>query len=872
MKFIKELKDIRKKDFNLAGGKGTNLGEMIHAGLEIPPGFVLLTPAYEMYVKKNKLQVRIDDLISGLDLNNHEALDQASEAIGQLFMAVDLPGEIKREIELAYEVLGNRPVAIRSSATAEDLPGTSFAGQYDTYLNITGIENVYENIKKCFASLWNDRALAYRIKNKVPHAGLAHGVVVQLLAAGDRAGILFTSNPVNNRDDEILINASWGLGEAVVSGEVSPDQWSIKYANGEIVERYIAKKEVMTVRTRDGVKTENVPTHLQEKPVLSHAEIKELASVARKCEAYFGEPQDMEWVIMDNKLYLVQARPITSLYPVDDLRKSDQERLKMYMCFNLIGQQVNEPFTPLGIEYWRLTNSAYTYYFYNQKKRILDPPFVKDFGGRMYLEMSHLLSKKMYQKKLPNSLSIKDPLAGKILEQFIEKNQSTLSSQSSAFKISYGFMKWGMSMLKPYKLGKKDLNLAKEKCISEGENYTAKLQLRADNALKLEEKLKLIEATTLEVMDLSFKQMMYCTYALNAVEKADKEVKKLFGDRFDLEAIRHAIDNNPTTEMGMALQKLAMHFQKINKKPHVNDKNFKSFLKAYGHRSTTEIDMGFERWDENPAYILELINSYIDSDSARENYDSFIDKRKKAETVIDALYQAMEKKKGKSAAEKIKKIYMTYRTTAGLRERPKFDMVKSMQILRYMMLKEGDKLVKEGQLESKYDICFLRFKELRAGKNLRALAAQAKEDYEKYKKQVKVPRFVTNTGECFYSPKEKLSKNSINGIAVSAGTYEGRVKVVFEPKGADLKKGEILVTRSTNPAWTPLFLNAGALIMETGGPIAHGSIVAREYGIPAVVGVTDATSRLKDGQLIRVNGESGIVTLLDVEETETSVN
>ena len=346
-KFTANLKDVGKKELSLAGGKGANLGEMIKAGLPVPEGFVLLTSSYRRFVKENKLEEEIDGLLNSLDESDLSSLKQVCDKIHRLFEKGDIPEEISQEIDRAYREIGNYQVVVRSSATAEDLPGTSFAGQYDTYLNVSGREELYKYIKKCWASLWNSRALSYRLKHNMGNNDLAHGVVVQKLINATKSGILFTANPVNGRRDQMLLNSSWGLGEAIVGGEVTPDQWVLDRKNAAIAEENIAKKEIMTVRKDRGIENKPVPGERQLKATLSSDEVKELFDLGEKVEKYFGFPQDIEWAFADGRMFLVQSRPITSLFPMPE-PADDDDRLRIYLNMSLYSQALHEHFTPIG--------------------------------------------------------------------------------------------------------------------------------------------------------------------------------------------------------------------------------------------------------------------------------------------------------------------------------------------------------------------------------------------------------------------------------------------------------------------------------------------------------------------------------------------
>ncbi len=347
MGYVRFLEEVGGEDISSVGGKGANLGKMIAAGLPVPEGFVLLTHGYRRFVEANALEKKIARLVGETEEENAEALERVSTQIQRLFEGGKIPEDILAEMDYAYRRIGKGAVAVRSSATAEDLPGMSFAGQYNTYLNVQGKEELYGYVKKCWASLWNYRALSYRLKQKMDNSDLAHGVVVQRMINAEKSGILFTANPVNGRRDQMLLNSSWGLGEAVVGGEVTPDQWVMDRATEKILEERIAKKEIMTLRKEKGIEFVPVPREQQETVTLDRKEVSRLLQFGEDVEEYFGSPQDIEWAFAGGRFYLVQTRPITSLYPMPQER-NNKKGLRIYLNMNNYSQAMPEPFTPMG--------------------------------------------------------------------------------------------------------------------------------------------------------------------------------------------------------------------------------------------------------------------------------------------------------------------------------------------------------------------------------------------------------------------------------------------------------------------------------------------------------------------------------------------
>ncbi|MTI71853.1 MAG: pyruvate, phosphate dikinase [Firmicutes bacterium] len=863
-KYVKFLEEITKEDFLKTGGKGSNLGEMVKAGLPVPGGFVILTNAYKKFIQENNLQEKIDKLIKIIDPNDFDQLNKVSDEVKDLIYKSSIPDVIFKEIIKAYDEIGNKAVAVRSSATAEDLPGTSFAGQYDTYLNVKGFEELSEAIIKSWSSLWNSRALSYRLKNNVSHKDLAHGVVVQKMINGKKAGIMFSANPINGRRDQTLINASWGLGEAVVGGEVSPDQWVVEKRTQKIVDTHIADKKVMTVRTKKGTKTEEIPEKLRIKAALNKKEIKQLVDMSIKTEEYFNFPQDIEWVYENGKFYLVQTRPITSLFPMPKSLPDPREELRFYMNFNLVGQQIKEPLTPMGEEFWRSAMKIYTTTFTGKPEKKY-PDWFKVSKGRIFMDLTILFRKKKNWDKILERFSDKDPIFSKALLEWLEKNESRILNEGKGFRIPFRIFPIGIYIVSKILYGKIKPDKAKEKLMKVSKEELNKISDGVKQLKSIDEKLHFVEEKAKDLALIAFKEIFYVSYGIQSVKFSENSLKKWFGedvDLKDLNKVRQSIPNNPTTEMGMALLQLSKKYKNENREPSPNDNEIKDFLNKYGHRSSIEIDIGLPRWKEDPSYVIELINSYISSGKINSKIDKFYKGMKEAEEALNRIVTKVQKDKGSKQAKKIKSKLELFRKTSGLREQPKYDLVKGISMLRDLLKEVGIHLVSEGRIKEANDIFYVRYKDIESGEKLHEIVKNNKERYKENLQIKSVPRFITNTGETVYSITEEDDEGTLSGISVSPGVYEGKVRIIHDPSGAKLKSGEILVTEGTNPAWTPLFLNAGALVMETGGPISHGGIVAREYGIPAVAGVREATKRLKDGQKIRVNGESGQIVVL----------
>ena len=867
-KYTRMLDEITKKDFSDVGGKGANLGEMINSGLPVPGGFVLLTASYRQFIKANRLEQNIDNLLDNVDEQDLQGLEEAAAKIQALFQEAVIPEEILDGITSAYESIGKSAVAVRSSATAEDLPGTSFAGQYNTYLNVRGNEELYDTIKKCWASLWNYRALSYRVKQNINNSGLAHGVVIQKMVDAEKSGILFTANPVNGRRDQMLLNSSWGLGEAIVGGEVTPDQWIMDKGKNDILEERFAKKEVMTIRQDKGIEFVTVPAEMEKQVTLNRDEVLSLLDLGHKVEQYFGSPQDIEWAYQDGEFFLVQTRPITSLYPLPK-PVENKGGLRVHVNMNVLSQGMQEPLTPMGYHIFMKNVVGPAKLF---SKEIVDEDdlwWCQDVGGRMFLDYTDLLrDEKKWEAMIYNDyFSDQDPLAAKAMMQWLQKNREEITAQKSVM-VPYiirniiPFLKlfWPMGSAMAY--GTLFPLKARAKAIAEFQKVAEDTRNRAGSLKTIEDKLNYIDERLDYFINMAWSTLSLIAPSFSNLEKAEKLAARYLEDTSDFRLVEKSLPYNATTEMGMEMMKIAKALDQRGEKPSLGTPEIKAFMAKYGHRSVEEVDIGIPRWDEEPDYVLGLINSYIDNQSYEQGLNNFYRGAEEAELAIQRITARLKEAGKTRLAVRVEIMLRNYREVFGLREESKFTLTQIYHVVRCLFIEIGEELKAKGLLDETLDIFFLHFKDIRSGGNLKAIVEANREAYNRYM-NLKAPRLLINTGESIFAAAEEVD-GSLIGIPVSAGVYEGRARILYSPEESSrLEKGDILVTRGTNPAWTPMFLNLGAIIMESGGPISHGAVVAREYGIPAVVGVGEATNLIKDGQIVRVNGESGQVTLVD---------
>ncbi|MGW0806370.1 PEP/pyruvate-binding domain-containing protein [Nonomuraea sp. NPDC002799] len=869
MKTVQDFTEIGAGMLAEVGGKAANLGELTRAGLPVPPGWVLTTEAYR--------QVAAGLAVTGDDL---------AERARRHLLAAEVPDAVHEAIVKAYAALGDDvPVAVRSSATAEDLPFASFAGQQDTFLNVVGAEAVLDAVRRCWASLWTDRAVAYRESNGIDHTAVRLAVVVQVMVDAQVAGVMFTANPVTGRRREAVIDASPGLGEAVVSGAVNPDRFVVH--GGEILERQAGDKR-LAIRSLPGGGTERVEL-AHEGLCLTDTQVRDLAELGARVEEHYGAPQDTEWAIDgDGALWLTQARPITTLYPLPERTRPG---LRVYFSFN-VAQGVMGPLTPMGLSAFRLIGAGAAGLFgYGPARRPDGPAVMAESGGRMWIDLTTAVRSRAGRAILPRMLTLGEARTAAVFARLTDEPQLSVT-QTSRRPVLRGLRRFARTVHAPSRvlmaLTRPDRALAYAARI--GDQLDERLRLPADvtPAQRLDHAERMLGGTFPAIV--SIMPIVLTGYGLFAL------AGKLSGlSMSDMHDVLRSIPGNPTTEMDLELWHLATRIERepferetvaelvrryqAGELPPKAQREITAFLGRYGHRGVAEIDIGVPRWSEEPAHILGVLANYqrMDGDAALAPATLFAKGAEQARAAIDDV-AARAGRKGRWRAAVVRYGLGRTRKYAGLRELPKFYAVKVIAGVRQSLLVVGDHLVSTGVLDSAQDVFFLSVAEARAALNggdlrepvaerraasegdLREPVAERRAAYERESRRRHVPRVLLSDGTEPEALAEPAPDGALTGTAASAGTVTGVARVVQDPIGAHLEPGEILVCPSTDPGWTPLFLTAGGLVMEMGGAMSHGAVVAREYGIPAVVGVPDATHRIVTGQEITVNGAAGTVS------------
>ncbi|MBC2048334.1 phosphoenolpyruvate synthase [Listeria booriae] len=860
--YVLEFEKIDQTNKALVGGKGANLGECAKiSGVQVPTGFCLTTEAYQKAVSENEVLQALLHQLSAQKITNQDQISKIGQSIRALIEEIEIPREIEAEITTNLAKIGfEQAYAIRSSATAEDLPTASFAGQHDTYLNIIGKTEILKHIKKCWASLFTDRAIIYRIQNNFEHTDVQLSAVIQQMVFPSASGILFTADPITGNRKTLSIDASFGLGEALVSGLVSADVYKVQ--ENTIIEKNIATKKlaIYSIKT-GGTETKSLPAAQQTNQTITDHQILQLEQLGRSIEAYFGKPQDIEWCLADDQFYIVQSRPITTLFPVP--KEADKEN-HVYLS---VGHQqmMTDPIKPLGLAFYLL----------------ITPAPMRIAGGRLFVDITPNLAAPASREILINGIGQSDPLMKDAIETIVAregfiKTNTTEEARPiptpSADKPIENIPEIATSLI-----ANNEASLAKLKQTIQTKSGSAVFDLILEDIPEF--KRVLFNADNLRVL-LS---------AMNAATWLNEKMQEWLGETNVADTLSQSVDNNITAEMGLELLDVAdairpypevITFLQNTKDPNFLEKlgdlqggeatrdAITTYLDKYGMRCAGEIDISRTRWSEDPTILIPMILSNIKNFQPNASHQKFEQARKEAlQKEQDLLARLKNLPDGEQKAAKTKEVITVLRNLTGYREYPKYGMINRYFVYKQALLKEAAQLVQAGIIKEPEDIFYLNFEELHEVVRTKQLdytiITTRKADYNQFDK-LTPPRVLTSDGEIITGKykRENLPSDAIIGLPVSSGTIEGRARVILNMADANLEEGDILITPFTDPSWTPLFVSIKGLVTEVGGLMTHGAVIAREYGLPAVIGVENATTRIQDGDHIRVNGTEGYIEIL----------
>jgi phosphoenolpyruvate synthase/pyruvate phosphate dikinase len=843
--YILAFSAIDKTKIATAGGKAANLGELSRIeGIHVPDGFCITTNAFTRIIASSTSISELLDQLSVPQAEDRARISKLGSEIRTIIEEIPIPEDLIDEITRHLSRLGEHDAyAVRSSATAEDLPTASFAGQQDTYLNVIGKRPILRHVSKCWASLFTDRAIAYRIHEGIDHRKVHLAVVAQKMIPAHAAGILFTADPVTSNRKLLSIDAGFGLGEALVSGLVNPDNYTVR--NGRIVKKSISAKS----------------------QVLTDEQILQLERVGRRIEEHFGHPQDIEWCLANDRFYIVQSRPITALYPIPE--PIDQEN-HVYIS---VGHQqmMTDAMKPLGLAFFLLTTSA---------------P-MRTAGGRLFVDIAPHLETPVSREKIINVLGQSDPLIKDALLSLVKRDEFSKSSpdDTNVPGDNYGnkIMSWNFpAQFENNPAIVTDLIRSSQTSIEElRQNIQTKSG--ADLFEFILEDIRQLRKTLANPKSLELIMV-----AIHASSWINEKMNTWLGEKNAADTLSLSVPNNVTSEMGLELLDVADvirpypevidYLQQIKEENFLDDLDkldggketrdaISAYLDKYGMRCAGEIDITRTRWSENPGALIPMILGNIKNHEANAASRKFEQGRQEAlEKEKELLARLALLPDGNQKAAETQRMISLIRNFIGYREYPKYGMVSRYFIYKQALLREAEHLVQAGVIPGKADIFYLTFEELREAVRTRSLddhlISKRKDEYKWYLK-LNPPRVLTADGEIVAGAykRENLPSGAMVGLPVSSGVVTGRARVISRMEDADLEAGDILVTAFTDPSWTPLFVSIKGLVTEVGGLMTHGAVIAREYGIPAIVGVEHATRLIKDGQRIRVNGTEGYVEI-----------
>ena len=832
--------EVDRTRLPLVGGKGAHLGELSRlAGIRVPPGFCVTTEAFRrVLTAAPALAARVEGL-SRLATGDRESIHASSAEVRRAFEDAALPEDLAASITAALGRLGDDVAcAVRSSATAEDLPGASFAGQHDSYLNVAGPAAILAHIKRCWGSLFTERAVTYRLRNGTDPRNVSMAVVVQKMVFPRAAGVLFTADPVTSHRKVATVEAVAGLGESLVSGRVNPDVFKVK--DGRVA----------------------ATPQRPDRPVLADAQVLKLVELGRRIEAHFGAPQDIEWCLAGDEFWIVQSRPITTLFPIP--ARADREN-HVYLS---VGHQqmMTDAMKPLGLSFFLAITPA--------------PMF--EAGGRLFVDVTRHLGSVAGRAALVQNVGKSDPLMGDALQTIIERGDFIPLVPDTAPLPPVAVPP--VALLDPDPALVTDLIARNQASIA-----ALKRDIQGQSGPAL---LDFIGADIQELRRVLFDPQSYRVFmtAIQASWWLNDHLQEWLGEKNAADVLTQSVPHNVTSEMGLALLDVAdalrPHPEVVALLEQAQDDRFLDRLPAvaggpdaraailgwldrYGMRGVGEIDITRPRWSEHPALLLPLLLGNIRNFPPGAAARRFEQGRQQAGTAEQALLERLRAlPDGPQKAEETKRMIDRVRTFIGYREYPKYGLVSRTFVYKQALLQEARRLVEADVLRHQEDLFYLTLPELqevvRAQRVDQQLIDRRQEAFRSYR-TLAPPRVLTSDGEAVAGAyrRRDLPAGALLGLPVSAGTVEGRARVILDLAQADLEPGDILVTAYTDPSWTPLFVAIAGLVTEVGGLMTHGAVIAREYGLPAVVGVERATRLIRDGQRIRVHGTEGYVEILD---------
>ncbi len=846
MGYILNFQEIDRTRTAVVGGKGAMLAELSRIdGIDVPDGFCVTTEAFRrILAQAPSIDDRLDRL-SRLEPDDREAIRALSAEVRQTIEALATPDDVAAAIGHALGALGEHGAhAVRSSATAEDLPTASFAGQQDTYLNVTGAPAILRHVHRCWASLFTERAVAYRLRNGFGDRPVEMAVIVQRMVVPQASGVLFTADPLTSNRKVVSIEAGFSLGEDLVSGRVSGDAYAVR--DGEIVAAAPARHE---------------------RPALTDGQIAALAGIGRRIEAHFGRPQDVEWCLAEGEFWILQSRPITTLFPMPAAADGENH---VYVS---VGHQqmMTDAMKPLGLSLFQLTAFVPMH----------------EAGGRLFVDVSRRLAAPGTRVALLEVMGRADPLIADALQTILDRGDFIVPPADDAPSAAAGRPATAR-IGEPLPPIDADPAIVEELiALTQASIAALEREITGKSGAEL---LDFILADLQELKRILFDPRSHQVFmtAMDASHWLNDHLQEWLGETNAADRLTRSVPHNVTSEMGLALMAVAdvirPHPEVVAFLEGVRDESFldelatlsggaaardaiRSFLDAYGMRCVGEIDITRPRWSEHPSALVPMILGNVRNfrpGAGGRRFQRGLEEAATAEQELLARVRRLPD--GESRAAEVKRMIDRVRTFIGYREYPKYGFVSRYFVYKQALMAEAERLADAGVLQEPDDVFYLTVAEL--GDVVRSHHADAelireRRDRFRSDRSLTPPRVLTSDGEVLTGAyrRDALPAGALAGLPVSAGVIEGRARVILDIARADLEAGDILVTTYTDPSWTPLFVAITGLVTEVGGLMTHGAVIAREYGLPAVVGVQHATELIRDGQRIRVHGTEGYVEI-----------
>lgn len=866
-------------ELSQVGGKALSLIQMTRSGLPVPGGFVLTAAFFQPWLDQVQRSQEWMDVLNSPAAGRMQRIEQVKAAAYSLPLEGESRAALSEALARLMKLPGPHLFAVRSSSPEEDLEEASFAGGYVTILGVTP-EKIEDAVRQSFVSCLDERVLVYKHEHGLDISVPRIAVIVQSQVASEKAGVGFSLNPLNNDYDEAVINANFGLGESVVSGQVSPDTFIVNKVSRSIVGRKLgAKQASIWLKQSGGTYEQASPQNNQF--CLSDNEVLSLTALLKTVEDLYQKPVDIEWAIAHGELYLLQARPVTAYFPVpEQLRTKPGERRNLYVDFTLTKWGMNDLMSVLGLSFLERTSDAMLRdTFGNISKeaiRCLRIPL----DGRVYINLSNTI-KLQGKKAWMATMRTQDILTAETVRQLDERPYlpRRLPSHLNGFifKAARANLRTVWRVLQALR----DPHGFEQKVLAEQEQLKDDLNRLAHTTAN--------EKITLSADQIIERLMHYIAYFMPALYTAVLALNRMQKTLDDLpEALSRSINflerglpHNITVQMGLEMFRLSQYpeiretgsceefLEKLNTR--VVSAEFRSaweqFILDFGFRGPMEMDPAVARFTEMPDQLFDLLHSMSLTQDAENNSQALYEKAiALREQTCRAVVDTVRQKSGRKARQFIHN-YETFTALGGFRETGKYFFVLMTYTFRKRALLSGQALTDAGRLDSPEDVFGLTLEQLEQALadpslDLRSLVSANNQYWKRFSQIREFPAVFDSRGRILRPPSKPAREGEIQGEPISAGTVTGRVKVLCQPDEKPLLPGEILVTRATDPGWTPLFINAGGILLEVGGMLQHGAQVAREYGKPCVAGIENATDIFRDGQLVEMDGSSGLVKII----------